>query len=231
MFLCAYVVKRLKPDTTYPSPNQMKIYTEDFMMYAGVNPKDSSSTFGIGSYSMNKDTATENVIYTASDSTSDDTARNFTLIIEKTAKGYKQVIPSMQWGTDKVNLTEDYESLGTATKTSLDVAWKQIKRYSVKGRDTSNMTSVQYKIYFGGYTIWGHSWTDSLNKKYTGVGFGKFVMTGNKVKESMISSTYSSVTGHDFDIDIELNGTDGFTQTNTDPDGTRNVEVYSRMKK
>ena len=56
-------------------------------------------------------------------------------------------------------------------------------------------------------------------------------MNGNKVKESMRASTYSSVRGHDFDIDIKLNGSDGFTQTITDTDGTKNIEVYIRLKK
>jgi hypothetical protein len=56
-------------------------------------------------------------------------------------------------------------------------------------------------------------------------------MTGNKVKESMVASTYSDVTGHDFDIDIELNGSDGFTQSMNNTDGTKSVEVYTRLKK
>jgi hypothetical protein len=220
-----------KTDTTYGSPNQMKIYTEDFMIYASVNPKDSASSFGIGSYSINKDTVTENVIFTASDSTSNDTARNFTLIIEKTAKGYKQVITGIQFATEKVKLTEDYESTGTGAKTSLDGAWKMTSRHQIKGKDTTKGNAEQYKTYYAGNVIWGHVWKDSLNKKHTGVGFGKFEMNGNKVKETMTSSTYSSVTGQSFDIDIVLSGSDSFTQTMIDPDGTKSIEVYTKLKK
>jgi len=56
-------------------------------------------------------------------------------------------------------------------------------------------------------------------------------MTGNKVKESMTASTYSDVRGHSFDIDISMNGKDEFTQTMTDADGSKGVEIYTRMKK
>ena len=48
-------------------------------MYANVNSPDSVSSFGIGSYTASGDTVSENVIYSASDSTSDDTARSFML--------------------------------------------------------------------------------------------------------------------------------------------------------
>ena len=71
-----------------------------------------------------------------------------------------------------------------------------------------------------------------MNKKHTGIGFGKFEMSGtNKVKESMVVSTYAVVRGHDFDIDVEMNGTEGFTQTMNNPDGSKNIEVCQRLKK
>jgi len=220
-----------KTDTTYTSRQQMKIFTEDYMMYANVNPSDSSSSFGVGSYTMNGDTLTENVIYSSSDSTSNDSLRNFTLIINKTGKGYEQVIPDMQFNGQSWKWTEDYESAGTDSKTAVDGVWKLVRRYLVKGKDTTNTNQVQYKTYYAGGVIWGNTWTDSLNKMHTGIGFGKFTMTGNKIKESMINSTYSMVTGHDFDVDTEMKGTDGFTQKITDPDGTISVEVYERLKK
>lgn len=224
-------LKNEKTDTTSTAGHQMKIYTGDYMIYANVNPADSSSGFGIGTYTINGDTLSENVIYTSADSISNDTARSFTLIIEKKDKGYNQVINDMMIGGVNTKMTENYEAVGTASKTSLDGAWKLVKRFQVKGKDTTNMNQVQYKTYYAGYVIWGNTWTDSLNKKHTGIGYGKFVMTGNKVKESMVASTYSDVTGHDFDIDIELNGSDGFTQNTTNADGTKGVEVYTRLKK
>lgn len=57
-------------------------------------------------------------------------------------------------------------------------------------------------------------------------------MTGsNKSKESVLASTYHQIRGKDFDIDIEMNGTDEYKQTITEADGTKLVEIYQRMKK
>ena len=106
-----------------------------------------------------------------------------------------------------------------------------LKRYWIKGTDTSSITATQFKTYFSGYVIWGHTYKDSLNKTHTGMGFGKFTLNGNKVKESMTASTYSEVRGHDFDIDLEMSGSDGFTQITNNPDSSRSVEIYERLKK
>ena len=56
-------------------------------------------------------------------------------------------------------------------------------------------------------------------------------MNGDKVKETMTASSNYQVRGHDFDIDITMNGTDGFTQTMNNKDGSKSVEVYERLKK
>jgi len=219
-------------DTTSTSLQQLKIFTADHMMYANVNSPDSISSFGIGTYNVNGDTAIENVLYNASDSTNDDTARTYSLVIEKTAKGYIQVIPEIGAPNQKVKLTEEYEATGTTTTSPLDGAWKQVKSLYIKGNDTTVTTGLQYKTYYAGHFIWGQTWKDSLNKSHTGIGFGKFEMSGaNKVKESGVASTYSDVRGHDFDIAIELNGTDGFTQTIDNGSEGKVVEVYQRLKK
>jgi hypothetical protein len=94
-----------------------------------------------------------------------------------------------------------------------------------------NTGDVQFKAYYAGHVIWGDNWTDSLNKNHTAIGFGKFEMNGNKVKESMIESTYSAIRGHDFDIEIEMMGADDFKQTITNTDGSKSVEFYQRLKK
>jgi hypothetical protein len=175
---------------------------------------------------------TENVIYNASDSVGNDQPATFQLAIKKTEKGYSQFIGGMQNNAgQKFDLTEMYAPVGTGTDSELDGAWKQLKNYSIKGKDTTAYHGIQYETYFSGYCIWGNTWKDSLNKTHTGVGFGKFVMTGNKVKESMIGSTYSMVRGHDFDIDVELMGKDGFKQRMKNSDSTVSVEVYERLKK
>ncbi len=226
-------VKSGKTDTTYTNSNQFKIYTGDYMMYANINSPDSISAFGIGSFSMDKDTITENVIYTSNDSSSSDKPASFKLAIKKTDKGYQQFITGMENNAgEKIDMTESYESVGVAATSALDGAWKEVKRLWIKGKDTTVNTGIQFKIYFAGNCMWGHSFKDSLNKIHTGIGYGKFTMTGNnKLKESMIASSYSSVRGHDFDIDIELIGKDGFKQTMNNPDGTIGVEIYERLKK
>ncbi|HEY0679477.1 MAG TPA: hypothetical protein VGD17_14435, partial [Chitinophagaceae bacterium] len=195
-------MKSEKTDSTISDPHQLKIFTEDFMIYANVNPPDSISGFGIGTYSINGDTVTENVIYRAYDSTFNDTASSFNLVINKTDKGYTQVINDMGNNGEKFTLTENYESVGDSADTPLDGAWKLVEHYYVKGNDTTKLQTTQYKVYYAGNCIWGSSWKDSLNKTHTGIGYGTFVMTGNnKVKESMKSSTFAAVRGHDFDID------------------------------
>lgn len=225
-------VKSDSTDTTNTSLQQMKIYTDDHMMYANVNPSDSISSFGIGIYSSDKDTVTENVIYNASGTYKNDSASAIKLIIEKSSKGYKQIIPDIQFGSKHIKLTEEYEAVGTATKSPLDGAWKQTRVYYVTGKDTTVSKGTQFKTYYAGYVIWGQTYSDSLNKTHTGIGFGKFEMNGNnKVKETMMASTYYQVRGHDFDIDIEMNGADGFTQTMNNKDGSKGVEIYERLKK
>ena len=226
-------VKSAKTDTTYSSLQQLKMFTADYMMYANFSPSDSVSSFGIGSYSVNKDTVTENVLYNASDTTKSDMANSFKLVIEKTSRGYRQVIPDITTQSgDHIKLTEEYETAGTAVTSPLDGAWKQIKRYSIKGADTTSDKTVQYKMYGGGHFIFGNTWSDSTNKNHTGMGYGTFVMNGNnKSKETVMVSTYSTISGQSFDLEIEMIGTDEYKQTITDKDGTKGVEVYQRMKK
>ena len=225
-------IKSAQTDTTYTSLQQLKIYTDGYMMYANVNPSDSAGSFGIGSFTSDKDTVTENVIYNASDTSKTDNPGSFKLAIEKTGKGYKQVIPDISFQGQNIKLTEEYESVGTTTKSPLDGAWKQTRSYYVSGKDTSVGQGTQYKTYYAGYVIWGNTYSDSANKTHTSIGFGKFEMNGNnKLKESMIASTSYQVRGQDFDIDIEMNGADGFTQTIGNKDGTKVVETYERLKK
>lgn len=219
-------------DTTYTKLKQLKIYTEDYMMYAHINAPDSVSGFGIGSYKMNSDTLIESVIYNASDTADNSSPGNFTLIIEKTNKGYKQIIPEIKMGGKNYKLSEEYETSGSAVKSPLDGAWKEIKSFTIKGKDTVNQKALQYKIYYGGHFIFGHTYKDSANKLHTGIGYGSFEMNGtNKVRENVQASTYYQIRGKNFDIDIEVKGADEFQQTITETNGVKNVEVYQRLKK
>ncbi len=221
-----------KTDTSYTDLKQLKIYTDDYMMYANMNPADSVSAFGIGSYSADTGTVIENVVYNASDTSENTNPGNFTVLIEKTAKGNTQVLPEIEYQGQKWKLTEEYESAGTSAKSPLDGAWKEIKSYTIKGKDTTIQKMTQYKTYFAGHFMFGHTYRDSANKLHTGIGYGTFEMNGaNKVKEKVTTSTYYQIRGQSFDIDIEMNGADEFKQTITDTTGDRTVEVYTRMKK
>ncbi len=220
-----------KLDTMVTGLEQLKIFGDDFVMYVNVNPADSASSFGIGTYTAGKDTVTEIVSFNAGSSGGDDTVRTYQLVIEKSDKGYKQIIPEIGSGENKFKLTEEYTTVGTAATSSLDGAWKITKWLWIMGKDTTVNEGVQYKSYYGGYCMWGHVWKDSASKSHTGIGFGKFTMTGNNVKEANMASTYPDVRGKALDDTEAMNGKDRFTQTMKNKDGSFSIEVYERMKK
>lgn len=228
-----YSLKGSTTDTTDPNPNQLKIFTGEHMMYANTNDGDSIGSFGIATYDVEGDTLTEFVMFTASDSTVNDTVRTYKLAITKNDKGYKQVITGMQGDTGElVTLTENYESVGTNDSTDLDGAWRLIKAFSITGTDTIDLTTVQYKVYYDGHVMWGTTWKDSLQRNHTAVGYGTFKMKGNKSTEKMVNSSMSTLKGRDFEVEIEMMGADGFKQTmHHTAEGSRTVEVYERLKR
>lgn len=219
-------------ETKFTDLKQLKIYTDDFMMYVQVNPEDSISAFGVGTYTADTGTVTENVIYSASDSNFVSAPSTFKLNITKTTDGYKQVIPQIVTDSQNYKLTEIYQKVGTATKTPLDGVWKEVRSYNLRGKDTLKTTRTQYKGFYNGYFMFGHTFIDSVAKKHTGIGFGTFQMVNDKkIKETDLNSTYSIIAGNTFDIDIEMTGTDQYKQTLTNADGTIGVEYYERLKK
>jgi hypothetical protein len=142
------------------------------------------------------------------------------------------VIPEISSGDQKVKLTETYETVGTKVKSPVDGAWKLATVYKVKGTDTSMSMISHYKTYYAGYFVWGNAIPDASNTIHTGIGFGKFEMSGNnKLKESLITASDAALEGNDFELDIELNGNDELKQTRNNSDGTKNIEVYKRLKK
>jgi hypothetical protein len=225
-------IKTDKTDSSFSNTDQLKIYTSNYMMYAKVNSPDSVSRFGIGSYGLVKDSILENIIYSANDTVINEKPSSYNLDIKKTEKGYQQFITGMPNNAgEKMDLTELYASIGLTQTTPLDGAWKLVKRYEIKGKDTSFNKATEYKVYYAGYCMWGTTWKDSINKTHTSIGYGKFTMSSkHKIKESMLVSTYAQVRGHDFDIDIELIGKDGFTQRMVEKDGSIAVEIFERLK-
>lgn len=225
-------IKNSKIDSSSSLMQQLKIYTDDYMMYANFSPADSISGFGIGTYTSNEDTVTENVIYSAHDTSKYDNGGIYKLLIEKIPNGYRQVIPDIVFGGDTIKLTEEYSAEKLTAKSLLDGAWKEDKAYLIKGTDSTVTTAMQFKIYHEGYFIFGHTYSDSANVTHTGMGYGSFAMTGNtKSKETVMVSTYYQIRGKDVDVEIEMKGNDEYKQTIILEDGTKAVEVYHRLKK
>ncbi|MEP6583989.1 MAG: hypothetical protein ABJA90_06970 [Ginsengibacter sp.] len=218
-------------DTKLNSLKQLKIYTDSFFMYSQVNPADSVSAFGVGSYTPGKESVTENVIYSASDSTLGKPI-SYKLEIEKDQDGYKQVIPEIVVQGEKSKLTEEYQEVGHSAKTPLDGLWKEVKSYNIRGKDTIMNVRTQYKTYYDGYFMFGHTVKDSTSKTIVGIGFGTFEMkSDNQIKETDLNSTYSIIAGNTFDVDVEMESPDKYRQMIHNADGTIGVEYYERLKK
>ncbi len=231
-FMISQTINDGKKDTKLTDLKQLKIYTEDMMMYTQVNPTDSASGFGLGSYTADTGTVVENVIYSAADTTIN-TPRSYNLNITTSPEGYTQVIPEIMVGTQKSKLTEEYQAVGKAQTTPLDGVWKETDFYIVKGTDTMLSKRTQYKAFYAGYFMYGHTLKDSANRTFTGVGFGTFVMDGkDKIKETDLNSTYSIAVGQSFDIGVEISDADHYKQTIVSAtDGSKSVEFYERVKK
>lgn len=231
-FMISQTINDGNKDTKLTDLKQLKIYTEDMMMYTQVNPSDSVSGFGLGSYGADTGTVVEKVIYSASDTTIN-TPNTYYLNITTSPEGYTQVIPEILVGNQKSMLTEEYQAVGKSKTTPLDGVWKETDFYIVKGTDTSRSQRTQYKAFYAGYFMYGHTLKDSANKTFTGVGFGTFEMNGqNQIKETDLNSTYSIAVGQSFMIDVNITDADHYNQTIVSTtDGSKSVEFYERVKK
>ncbi|MDQ2718525.1 MAG: hypothetical protein M3Z26_02005 [Bacteroidota bacterium] len=231
-FMTSQTVNDGKKDTRYTDLKQLKIYTDNFMMYTQVNPSDSASAFGVGTYNSDSGGVVENVIYSARDTSFSNGPSRFKLDVTKTPDGYEQVIPEIVTDSQKYKLTEVYQSVGTTAKTPLDGVWKETNSYIIHGKDTMKNVRTQFKTFYAGYFMFGHTLTDSASKKRTNIGFGTFTwVNNNKIKETDLNSTYSINAGQSFDIDIEMTGKDKYKQTISGTDGSKSVEYYERLKK
>ncbi len=219
-------------DTKYTSLKQLKTYTDDFFMYTQVNPDDSVSSFGVGSYNIDSGKVVENVIYSSSDTTFNDVPVSYRLEVNKTPDGYSQVIPEIVTRNQKYKLTEVYNKVGTDVKSPLDGVWKETKSYVIKGNDSVLNNRIQYKSFANGYFMFGQMVKDSTSKSRTGIGFGTFVMNGdNQAKETDLNSTYSIIAGNTFTVDLVMDGPDKYYQMINNANGTKGLEYYERLKK
>lgn len=209
---------------------QLKIFTKHYMMYVLFNNNDSIASFGIGTYKAEPGGITENVIYNATDSIVNTTGGVYELEIEMKPNGYQQTIIDENNTGEKTKSIEVYESVGTTSTSPLDGAWREIRTYNIDNGDTSVFTMTQYKAYYAGHFMYGHTFEDATGKTHTGMGFGTFEMVNDdQTKEVVTVSTYGTG-GRTFEIEIEFNGPDEYKQTIVDENGVKNVEIYRRME-
>ena len=210
---------------------QLKIYSDHYMMYASPRATDSFGEYGIATYSEEGDKVKEYIFYTSTAGEVKDTAL---LEISKLPAGYKQVIKYVD-SNGTFTLTEDYDKVGKEPTTKLDGAWKQTKDIFIdkKGDTTRNTTKTQFKIYEAGYFIWANPNKDpSSNNFYSAYGYGTYKMLNDTTtQETNINSTfYSQLVGKPVDIKIQFEGSDKYKQTIGGPNGEKSVEIYERLK-
>jgi hypothetical protein len=210
---------------------QLKIYTDQYMMYASPNVSDSFANFGIGKYKIEGGKVIEYRFYTAEEGERMDT---FVLNIEKTYNGYKQVIENIPIQGKNYRLTEYYTLVAAEQKSPLDGSWKQVKNIFLtsKGDSSINNSPLEYKTFQSGYFIWAITVKDSTNKRTSVFGYGPFEMVGSdKIRESVANSTFvTGYVGKKYELAIQFNGSDTYQQTITFANGDKSTEGYQRLK-
>jgi hypothetical protein len=207
---------------------QYKIYTPEGYFYIAMS-KDSVVNFGTGSYVLGDKVITESNIF---NSISLDTASSVKLDITTGEKGYTQVIPEITVSGTKYKFTEDYTTVATTGTSALDGIWHQTKTIVVKGKDTTDASYNEYKVYNSGHFMWATKYTDTATKKDVKlVGHGTFTVNNNDLIEQLDMSSRSGITGK-YNIKLKFNGADEYTQETADTVAkTVNFKTYKRVKK
>ncbi|HEY4323749.1 MAG TPA: hypothetical protein VGN20_07175 [Mucilaginibacter sp.] len=213
------------------SRTQIKIYTADHFIYAGMTP-DSAVAFGVGTYKP--DTGDRIIEHEFFSSARQAATRNFNVDITQHENGYSQKIPDIaEIKGVKYALKEDYSKLQNNDTSKLDGLWKMEKAYWLKGKDTVKNDNTQYKIFFGGHFLYIHSIpADKTASKFTsGFGYGTFSFKGDTIIEEDKISNDALVLNRKFTVKAKFNGNDEYTQVIDDPkNNQQSVEVYTRVK-
>jgi hypothetical protein len=210
---------------------QIKIYIPHHFMYAGMTP-DSAIGYGVGTYTL--DTGNRIIEHRFYTSSTLDTGRTFKMKITPKDNGYKQIIPAMAIIKGvKYDLKEDYTKLPGGDSSKLDGLWKMNKAYLVKGKDTVNLRSTQYKIFWRGYFIFLHRYP--LDKEETkfkyGFGYGPFTFKNNMLSEQEQITNFADLLNQKFNVKIAFKDNNEYTQIITDPKtNQQSVEIYSRVE-
>ena len=220
-----------KTETTYLSSEgnqQYKIYTLDNYFYIAIR-NDSTASFGLGTYTVKGKKIEETNIYNAGTL---DTVSTAHLEVSSTEKGYQQVIPSLKVRGIDYKLVEDYVKIQAAGSSELDGVWKQTKNLVVKGKDTTDATFNEYKIYHAGNFMWATRYlVDTTKKEYkNAVGHGTFRLNKEALTEQLEHTNLSGITGK-YDIKIKFNGKDEYTQETADAKSKSvGFKTYQRVK-
>jgi hypothetical protein len=211
---------------------QMKIYTDEHVIYAAMRLPDSLASYAVGTYRTEHGNVVEHYYYSSATQFRED---SFHLEIEKTDTGYRQVIEDLPSQGKTVKLTEVYRNVGNSDSTPLNGAWKQTESFNIntKGDTTSNENIVQQlKVYQAGHFIWTSTYLSPAKKTQIFFGYGTFQMDGgNKSKETNTLSTYPPLIDSTVNIDVEFMGKDSYKQTIFYPStNNKSVEIYERLK-
>jgi len=218
-------------DSTFTQLKQLKVYNDGYVIYARVNTADSIGAFGLGTYSMDSGKLTENIVFSATDTLADVNAFSVSENITHTNKGFTMTVPNINADQGKMSVTEEYESVGTETKSKLDGVWKQVSGYSYKDKDTVFWNDVQYKAFYAGHFIYGnYTGLNGVNKG-TYTSFGTFSLNDNTLQQIINSSSTPGLNGKTVNIKISFMDDNTYHETHDAPNGRTEVIVYQRMKK
>lgn len=210
---------------------QLKIYTDNHVIYAAMRFPDSLASYAVGTYHTQDGTVTEHYYYSSANNFTED---SFVLKVEKNDSGYKQVIEDLPSQGKVYKLTEEYKNVEKADSTPLNGAWKQVKSFSIgtKGDTSTNDNIIQQlKVYQSGHFIWASTFLDTAKKTRNFFGYGTFQMDGNtKSKETNQLSTYPPLIDSTINVELEFMGKDSYKQTIVWPSASRSVEIYERLK-
>jgi len=211
---------------------QFKVYTDKYMIYVHPKMRDTLAEYGIGTYEIKNGKVIEYVFHTSENGARNDT---FELNIYKIGDGYRQIIHFPADEGRSWTLIEDYMSVGKNATSPLDGAWKQTKvtYTAANGQKRTVDKPTQFKVYESGHFVWVNTSVDSARGgPVSYYGYGSFEMDGTtKSTEINASSTFrTDLIGIPVPIKLEFTGKDVYRQTITNPDGSKVVEEYRRMK-
>jgi hypothetical protein len=221
--------KNSKTDTLIATQNQFKLYTDDYYAYVNLN-ENTSSNFGIGFYKADGNDLTENNLFSTGVL---DSPAAYRLKIERSEQGYRQVIDNITIDGLPTRLIEEYISIPAAGKSPLDGTWKLTSFCKISPADTLCESRIQYKIFHKGFFMFMQGIKSGSGAKdyKNNFGFGHFSFANNKLSETNLFSTFSTMVDQQVNVTIQFSGEDEFTQTiASDLEGVTVIERYVRLK-